>query len=409
MTVISRVQITGSILDLEAKKTWLRSIKVDTVAAAGSSNTNAAALNNGRSIVTGADGTKCAILPKAEIDGLVSILNTVSNQDLPAYPGAGDQINSLTVTTGAFTIPGGGLATFHCDANGHWYTAALPASTALDGVVAGTTSASKALIVDANKSLDVLNLSTLGTTSATMAVNGLAAAQGGAVTVTGGVSSTSANAGGAVALVGGTPGLTGAGGAVNITSGAGGATSGAAGAIGITVGAATSANGSTITLTAGNGAGGTNAGGNVNLIPGTAVSTGNPGEVLFNSVSGMAEEGYSQQPPYATNVPATATSYTFLVANRAYRVKAVSCIASSTATPTVDVIKDTGTTAPGAGTSVLTGAMTFSGSANTRVTGTLSPTIATVTLAVGDRLSTKWGGTVGALTAAQVMVLLEPV
>ena len=47
-----------------------------------------------------------------------------------------------------------------------------------------------------------------------LAVAGLAAAQGGAVTVTGGTSSTSANAGGAVTLTGGTPGATGVGGAV---------------------------------------------------------------------------------------------------------------------------------------------------------------------------------------------------
>src|SRR5262249_54513142 len=156
-----------------------------------------------------------------------------------------------------------------------------------------------------------------------------------------------------------------------------------------------------ITLTAGNGAGSTNGGGNVNLIPGTAGSTGIPGEGVIKSASGFAGAVWQQYLP--ASVPGTGTSHTFFLSTRAYRVKAAACICSSTATvPTVDVVKDTGTTAPGGGTSVLTGAMTFSGTANTRVVGTVSSTIATVTLAAGDRLSAKFGGTVGSITGAAV-------
>ena len=218
---------------------------------------------------------------------------------------------------------------------------------------------------------------------------------------------TLSSASSAVTLAGLQQGASSAGSSVTISSGAGGATSGAAGTISITVGSATSAAGSALTLTAGNGAGGTNAGGNLNLIPGTAVSTGTPGEVQINSASGFFEACWQQF--LATNIPVTATSYPMFMANRAYRVKAASVYASSTATPTVDVIKDTGTTAPGAGSSVLTGVITFSGSANTRVTGTVNATVATTNLAAGDRLSLKWGGTIGSLTNALVCVSLQPI
>jgi hypothetical protein len=75
-----------------------------------------------------------------------------------------------------------------------------------------------------------------------LGIDGLPAAQGGAIVVTGGTSSTAGNAGGAVSLVGGTPGATGVGGAVNITGGAGGATSGTGGAVTIAGGAGTNGN-----------------------------------------------------------------------------------------------------------------------------------------------------------------------
>lgn len=88
---------------------------------------------------------------------------------------------------------------------------------------------------------------------ATLGVDGLDAAQGGAITLTGGTSSTAGNAGGAVSLVGGTPGATGVGGAVAITGAAGGATSGKGGAANVTAGAGTNGNasGGSVILTPG--------------------------------------------------------------------------------------------------------------------------------------------------------------
>lgn len=287
-------------------------------------------------------------------------------------------------------------------------------------------------------------------------INGLAAAQGGAVTITGGVSSTSANAGGLTKIIGGGPGATGVGGGAQVVGAIGGATSGAGGAVAVTggagtagnaaggaatvtggagqgsaaggavtitsgaagatgvagvvtvqVGAATAGAGSALNLKSGAGAGGTAAGGNLDLSPGAAVSTGIPGEITVLTVAGLFDAVWQQYLP--ASVPVSGTSYTFFLANRAYRVKNASIICSSSATvPTVDVIKDSSTNAPGAGTSVLTGVMTFSATANTRVTGTASSTIATVTLAAGDRLSAKFAGTVGSITGAILSVTLVP-
>lgn len=196
-----------------------------------------------------------------------------------------------------------------------------------------------------------------------------------------------------------------AGGSVSLIGGAGSSTTG--GNVIITGGAATSGAGSSVTITAGAAAGGTNSGGNVNLVPTVAVSTGTPGEVQINSARGFFEACWQQFLP--ANVPVTATSYSFFLANRAYRVVAASIIASSTTTPTVDVFKDSGTNAPGAGATVLTAVMTFSGTANTRVTGTPSATVSATNIAAGDRLSAKWGGTVGALTGGMLCVTLVPI
>lgn len=230
---------------------------------------------------------------------------------------------------------------------------------------------------------------------------------GGAATITGGAALSTNGTGGAASLIGGVGNGNLNGGAITITSGAAGAT-GVAGAVNISVGAATAGAGSAVTITGGNGAGGTAAGGNVNIVPGTAVSTGIPGEVQVNSVAGLFDAIWQQYLPAA--VPVSGSSYTFFMANRAYRVKAASCSCSSSATvPTVDIIKDTGTGAPGAGSSVLTGVMTFDTTANTRVVGTVSSTIATVNLAAGNRLAAKWGGTVGSITGAIISVTLVPI
>jgi hypothetical protein len=113
----------------------------------------------------------------------------------------------------------------------------------IDGITNGTAAAGKAVVLTTDKVIDIINFAAIGASDASLGVNGLAAAQGGAIVVTGGTSSTAGNAGGAVSLVGGTPGATGVGGAVAIAGAAGGATSGKGGAATVAGGAGTAGNG----------------------------------------------------------------------------------------------------------------------------------------------------------------------
>ena len=217
------------------------------------------------------------------------------------------------------------------------------------------------------------------------------------------------------ATVGGTVG--GVGGTITLTAGAGGAgtstTGGAGGAVAITAGAGgngtTSGAAGSITLTAGAaGTGGNVAGGNINLVPGASVGTGIPGEVQVNSSAGWFEVVWSSGISTAA-IPASGSVVTMFMANRAYRVKYVSVIEATFGTSeTYTFYKDTGTTVPGAGTAILTGAVTMAVS-NTRVTGTLSGTLATIALAAGDRLSFTIGGTVGSAKGATVAIGLVPI
>jgi hypothetical protein len=128
----------------------------------------------------------------------------------------------------------------------------------------------------------------------TLAILGIAAAQGGLVSVTGGTSSTAGNAGGAASLIGGVPGTTSSGGAITI---AGGATiagvGGTGGAVTVTGGAnANTTNGAGGPVTATGGAGkGTGDGGEVGIAGGAAAGSGDGGAVVVTtgtSGSGVA-------------------------------------------------------------------------------------------------------------------------
>lgn len=244
---------------------------------------------------------------------------------------------------------------------------------------------------------------------ASLGIAGLAAAQGGAVALVGGTSSTSGNAGGAVTLMGGTPGITGVGGAITITSGAGGATSGAAGNINLVANTATSANGSNITLTAGPGAGGTNAGGSVNLVPGAAVSTGAPGTIKVNGDSNLMCASLAP-----LGAPAAATDTAFYVATRPLLLVSVSEVHAVAAggASALQVTKDSTTSAPGAGTDLLTNntntGFDLAATANTVQTGTLLATVATKTFAAGDRLSVDFANAIQSTSGLTVTACFAP-
>lgn len=132
MSVLSRLGVAASILDHEVKRFFRGLLLVTTVAAAGSSEANATALTSSKSLVTAANGVKGVILPVAELDMAITVVNTVAGEDLLVYPNTGAQINSLTATTGAFTVPGGAEATFFCDAALHWYVRAGTTSSVYD-------------------------------------------------------------------------------------------------------------------------------------------------------------------------------------------------------------------------------------------------------------------------------------
>jgi len=76
------------------------------VAAAGTDNTNAAALLEGFQGVTGANGTVGVILPAAAVGALVGIKGKTAGV-LKVYPDNGSAINGLTATTGAMSLASG--------------------------------------------------------------------------------------------------------------------------------------------------------------------------------------------------------------------------------------------------------------------------------------------------------------
>ncbi len=242
-----------------------------------------------------------------------------------------------------------------------------------------------------------------------LGITGQAAAQGGAVVITGGTSSTTGNAGGAAQLIGGVAGATGVGGGILIRSGAGGSSSGAAGAVAITANTATSANGASVTITAGAGAGGTNAGGSVNLVPGAAVSTGIPGTIQINGDANLVCPSFVMY-----GAPAAVSDTVFFIANRPYLVVSASEIHAVAAggASVIQVVKDTGTDAPGAGTDLLTNntntGFDLAATANTIQNGTLVATVATKTLAAGNRLSVDFAQAIQSTSGVTITVCLAP-
>ena len=123
MTALSKQDVNASLLDLRTRKALLDMIEVATVAAAGSSEADAASLTGSMNVVTASDGAKGVILPRGKRDTSVRVINSVAGSALLVYPDTGGQINALTATTGAFTVPGSNEATFVCDTDLHWYVA----------------------------------------------------------------------------------------------------------------------------------------------------------------------------------------------------------------------------------------------------------------------------------------------
>lgn len=105
----------------------------------------------------------------------------------------------------------------------------------------------------------------------------------------------------------------------------------------------------------------------------------------------------------------------FFIANRAYQVMAISEVhavaGDNGGAVNLQVTKDTSTNAPGAGANLLTNntdaGFDLKGTANTVQTGTLSGTLGDKQLAIGDRLSLDFAGTVTTLAGLVVTVSLK--
>lgn len=106
----------------------------------------------------------------------------------------------------------------------------------------------------------------------------------------------------------------------------------------------------------------------------------------------------------------------FWIADRDYEIVAIaevhSTAGSDVGAVNLQVTKDTGTNAPGAGTDLLTNnsnaGFDLKGTANTVQNGTLTSTAASKRLAAGNRLAVDFAGTLTALAGVVVTVTLTP-
>lgn len=112
----------------------------------------------------------------------------------------------------------------------------------------------------------------------------------------------------------------------------------------------------------------------------------------------LSPSGVSETAQYYININGDIATQTFFVANRDMTITMASAIfATAFATnATLQITKDTGTTAPGAGTSILAAAIPIDGTGvaiNTVTSPALTATAATLSMAAGDRLAVKYSAT----------------
>jgi len=118
---------------------------------------------------------------------------------------------------------------------------------------------------------------------------------------------------------------------------------------------------------------------------------------------------------YIVGAPTTgATDSTFFIANRAYRVISAREThgAAAGGASVIQVTKDTGTNAPGAGTDLLTNntstGFDLNATANTVQTGTFVTTAGALNLAVGDRLGVDFANAIQSSSSIAITVCLAP-
>lgn len=162
----------------------------------------------------------------------------------------------------------------------------------IDGITNGTAAAGKAVVLDSSGFIDLVSFGAIGAADSSLGINGLAAAQGGAIVITAGASSTATNAGGDVTLKGGTGNTSGAGGATNVLGGVAGAT-GVGGQVNITGGVPTDAAGGAVVIAGAAGVGTNRAGGLASVTGGasTGSATGGVASVVGGAASAATGAG----------------------------------------------------------------------------------------------------------------------
>ena len=117
----------------------------------------------------------------------------------------------------------------------------------------------------------------------------------------------------------------------------------------------------------------------------------------------------SQLTVITTTLGALDVSKALFIADAAYQLVSVSVVwgVAGGAGATVTVEKLTGTTAPGSGTAMLTGALDITATANTVTAGTLSATVGDLQLATGNRLGVKLAGVLTGLVGCCVVATLK--
>jgi len=101
-------------------------LPVAAVAAAGSTQGDAAALAEGINVVSAADGTKGVILPTA-VAGMVIIVKNTAAGALKIYPATGGAINAVAAN-GAYSITTRTSSLLGASSTTQWYSGPLVAS-----------------------------------------------------------------------------------------------------------------------------------------------------------------------------------------------------------------------------------------------------------------------------------------
>jgi len=129
------------------------------------------------------------------------------------------------------------------------------------------------------------------------------------------------------------------------------------------------------------------------------------------SVTGASVVGNRFTASFVGQTTEAATDRVFFVATQACTVVAISEVHAVAAggASTLQVTKDTGTNAPGAGTDLLSAAFDLNATANTVQTGALTATAADLTLAAGNRLAIDFANAIQSTAGLCVTVTLKTV